>query len=212
MDDAAVAAKRGLPYRYPGWETALGWFHRPKRIERSGRYWLTPAALYRKLDAEFHFDCDPCPYPLPKGHNALTMDWGISNYVNPPFRKDDAIGGNGPTAVVRRAIAEQKLGKTSYRVAGVRVRHPVAGGGCRDTAIGACAVPRCRCWRQRTASGEQCVLRSYADGNDHQSVLHLPGMPSDQRSASFLSSSALRSMIRRAILICRSYAGPCPNR
>jgi hypothetical protein len=115
-DDAATAAKRGVSYRYPGWETALGWFHKPKRIERSGRYWLTPAALYRKLDAEFRFDCDPCPYPLSKEHNALTMDWGMSNYVNPPFRKDDAIGGNGPTAFVRKAIAEQKIGKTSVIV------------------------------------------------------------------------------------------------
>jgi hypothetical protein len=116
VDDAATAAKRGVSYRYPGWETALGWFHKSKRIQRSGRYWLTPAALYRKLDAEFAFDCDPCPYPIPKGHNALTMDWGMANYVNPPFRKDDVIGGNGATAFVRKAIAEQKRGKTSVIV------------------------------------------------------------------------------------------------
>jgi hypothetical protein len=113
VDDAAVAAKRGHSYRYPGWETALGWFHKPKQINRSGRYWLTPPAVYRRLDAEFHFDFDPCPYPLPKGRNALTMDWGQSNYVNPPFRKDDVVGGNGPTAFVRKAISEQAKGKTS---------------------------------------------------------------------------------------------------
>lgn len=23
--------------------------------------WKTPKAVYRKLDDEFHFDCDPCP-------------------------------------------------------------------------------------------------------------------------------------------------------
>ncbi len=109
-------ARRGDGYRYPGWETALGWFHKSKRIQRSGRYWLTPAPLYRKLDAEFHFDCDPCPYPLPPDHNALTMDWGKANFVNPPFRKDDVIGGRGPTAFVRKAIAEQAKGKTSVIV------------------------------------------------------------------------------------------------
>lgn len=116
VDDAAAAVRRMLPYRYPGWETALAWFHKPKRIQRSGRYWLTPPNLYRRLDAEFHFDCDPCPYPLPRDHNALTMEWGQSNYVNPPFRKDDVIGGKGPTAFVRKAIAEQKKGKSSVIV------------------------------------------------------------------------------------------------
>jgi hypothetical protein len=116
VEDAAVAAKRGQIYRYPGWETALGWVHKPKRIQRSGRYWLTPADLFRKLDAEFHFDYDPCPYPLPRDHNALTMEWGTSNYVNPPFSKDDVIGGNGATAFVRKAIAEQQKGKTSVIV------------------------------------------------------------------------------------------------
>src|SRR3984957_4113770 len=116
IDDAVPAAKRGQPSRYPGWETALGWFHKPKRINRSGRYWLTPPALYRRLDDEFKFEFDACPYPLPKGHNALAMDWGLSNYVNPPFRKDDVIHGNGPTAFVRKAIAEQAKGKTSVIV------------------------------------------------------------------------------------------------
>jgi hypothetical protein len=112
-DDAADAAERGQIYRYPGWETALDWFHKTGRIRRSGRYWLTPPDLYRKLDAEFGFDFDPCPYPLPRGFNSLNVDWGKSNYVNPPFRKEDVVGGRGPTAFVRKAIAEQQEGKTS---------------------------------------------------------------------------------------------------
>ena len=115
-DAAADAAKHGQIYRYPGWETALGWFHKTGRIRRSGRYWLTPPDLYRKLNAEFRFDYDPCPYPLPKGFNSLTQEWGKSNFVNPPFRKDDVIGGRGPTAFVRKAIAEQQEGKTSVLV------------------------------------------------------------------------------------------------
>ncbi len=118
VDDAAAAAKRGQMYRYPGCETALGWFHPTKRRggQRSGRYWLTPPALWRKLDAEFHFDHDPCPYPLPKGWNALIGEWGQSNYVNPPFRKEDAVGVSGITAFVRKAISEQQKGKTSVLV------------------------------------------------------------------------------------------------
>ena len=115
-DAAADAAKHGQIYRYPGWETALDWFHKTGRIRRSGRYWLTPPDLYRKLNAEFQFDCDPCPYPLPKGFNSLIQDWGKSNYVNPPFSKDDVVGGRGATAFVRKAIAEQQNGKTSVLV------------------------------------------------------------------------------------------------
>jgi hypothetical protein len=48
-------------------------------------YWLTPPNLYAELDAEFHFDFDPCPYPVPEGFDGLTCEWGKRNYVNPPF-------------------------------------------------------------------------------------------------------------------------------
>lgn len=66
-------------------------------------YWLTPPALYAELDEEFHFDFDPCPYPLPWDFSGLEESWGQSNYVNPPFK--------GPTAWVRKAIEEHKKGK-----------------------------------------------------------------------------------------------------
>jgi hypothetical protein len=112
-DHAAKAAKRGEIYRYPGWEAALSWFHMPGRIRRSGRYWLAPPDVYRRLDAEFDFDFDPCPYPLPKDFNSLNIEWGKRNYINPPFRKEDVKGGTGPTAFVRKAISEQQKGKTS---------------------------------------------------------------------------------------------------
>jgi hypothetical protein len=115
--DAADAAKRGRGYRFPGWETALGWFHQTRRSQqRPGRYWLTPPALYRQLDQEFHFDHDPCPNPLPKGFNSLIVDWGQRNYVNAPFRKGDMVGGSGVTAFVRKAIEQQRKGKLSVLV------------------------------------------------------------------------------------------------
>ena len=76
------------------------------------KYWLTPPELYVKLDKEFHFDFDPCPYPCVPGYDSLKLSWGNMNYCNPPFRKTD---GNihGPTAFVRKAIAEQKNGRAT---------------------------------------------------------------------------------------------------
>ena len=82
----------------------------------------TPVDLYEKLDKEFNFDFDPCPYPLPDGFDGLTVDWGQSNYVNPPFgsiSQDRTIKlpptlygkKRGITAWVKKAIAENKKGK-----------------------------------------------------------------------------------------------------
>lgn len=75
-------------------------------------YWLTPPDIYQELNKEFDFDFDPCPYPRPEDYNSLIIPWGRSNYVNPPFRKKDGVDGLGPTAFVRKAIEENKLGKT----------------------------------------------------------------------------------------------------
>ena len=47
--------------------------------------WKTPKALYQALDAEFHFDHDPCP-TIPK-INGLESEWGNVNFVNPPYGK-----------------------------------------------------------------------------------------------------------------------------
>jgi len=76
------------------------------------KYWLTPPEIYKQLNNEFYFDFDPCPYPFINGYNGLTVPWGKSNYVNPPFRKKDSPFG-GPTAFVRKAIEENKNGKNS---------------------------------------------------------------------------------------------------
>lgn len=80
--------------------------------EDGKHYWLTPPSLYAKLDAEFSFDFDPCPYPLPADFDGLTAEWGSSNYVNPPFGSIIHKGKKkGPTAWVRKAIAESRKGK-----------------------------------------------------------------------------------------------------
>lgn len=46
--------------------------------------WKTPKAFYIALDAEFGFDFDPCP-PNPK-YDGLSVDWGLVNFCNPPYR------------------------------------------------------------------------------------------------------------------------------
>ncbi|MDI6813981.1 MAG: DNA N-6-adenine-methyltransferase, partial [Desulfitobacteriaceae bacterium] len=65
----------------------------------------TPEALYRQLDAEFHFDFDPCPLP-PKGLREFDGlgEWGQSNFVNPPY--------NDKEKWIRKAIEQAKKGKT----------------------------------------------------------------------------------------------------
>ena len=80
-------------------------------------YWLTPPDLMAELDAEFQFDFDPCPFPLPEGFNGLAVDWGKSNYINPPFGSVMIDGRKkGPTAWARKAIEEAVKGKTCVMV------------------------------------------------------------------------------------------------
>lgn len=80
--------------------------------EDGKHYWLTPPELYESLNAEFRFDFDPCPYPLPDGFDGLTCEWGKRNYVNPPFGSIMHQGRKkGPTAWMRKAVEEWRKGK-----------------------------------------------------------------------------------------------------
>lgn len=82
-------------------------------------YWLTPPELLAELEAEFGaFDFDPCPYPKPADFDGLTCEWGERNWVNPPFGSimhqgpdDKKPKKKGPTAWMRKAIAEFQKGK-----------------------------------------------------------------------------------------------------
>jgi hypothetical protein len=47
--------------------------------------WATPKELYDNLDAEFNFDFDPCP--LNSDFDGLKIEWGKSNFVNPPYSR-----------------------------------------------------------------------------------------------------------------------------
>ena len=65
--------------------------------------WKTPKAVYQILDAEFNFDFDPCPVN-PK-FDGLNIEWGKSNYVNPPY-------GNEIGKWIKKGYEEQLKGKT----------------------------------------------------------------------------------------------------
>jgi hypothetical protein len=80
------------------------------------RYWITPPELYEKLNGKYRFNFDPAPYPRPAWFNGLWVDWGTSNYVNPPFRKKDGVGNLGPSAYVHKAIEERDKGNSSVLV------------------------------------------------------------------------------------------------
>jgi len=47
--------------------------------------WRTPSKVYEDLNSEFHFTFDPCP-PNPT-FNGLEVEWGTSNFVNPPYKQ-----------------------------------------------------------------------------------------------------------------------------
>lgn len=86
-------------------------FHAGNRSDGK-HYWLTPPSLMAGLQAEFDFDFDPCPCPKPDDFDGLTAPWGQRSYVNPPFGSINHHGKKkGPTAWVRKAIAETQLGK-----------------------------------------------------------------------------------------------------
>lgn len=66
----------------------------------------TPKSLYDELNAEFHFDYDPCSINPPHLRERDGLgDWGQRNYVNPPYSKK-AIW-------IKKAVDEQKKGKLS---------------------------------------------------------------------------------------------------
>ena len=73
-----------------------------RNLEHSDN-WATPKELYDKLNAEFKFDFDPCP--LRSDFDGLVIEWGKSNYINPPYSRQLK------EAFVIKAIEESKKGK-----------------------------------------------------------------------------------------------------
>lgn len=96
----------------------------PEFIDTSNRadkkhYWLMPPDKMKPLQDEFQFDFDPCPFPRPEGFDGLEVDWGKSNWVNPPFTgmaKEPGKRKIGPMAWARKALAEREKGNTSVLI------------------------------------------------------------------------------------------------
>ena len=64
----------------------------------SGDDWKTPDEFYKKLDAIYHFDFDPCPYQ--SDFDGLSIEWGQRNFINPPYSR------KLKEAFVRKAVKE----------------------------------------------------------------------------------------------------------
>lgn len=65
--------------------------------------WATPKDLYDKLNSEFNFDFDPCP--LNSDFDGLKLEWGKSNFINPPYSRELK------EKFVKKAIEEFRKGK-----------------------------------------------------------------------------------------------------
>ncbi len=51
----------------------------------ASQHWATPKELYEALDAEFHFNDDPCPL---HGEGGLERRWGSRTFMNPPYGRE----------------------------------------------------------------------------------------------------------------------------
>jgi len=64
-------------------------------------HWKTPDSVFKQLNDEFNFDFDPCP--LNAIFDGLTIPWGKSTFVNPPYSQLKAW--------CKKAYEESLLGK-----------------------------------------------------------------------------------------------------
>ena len=65
--------------------------------------WQTPKAVYDALNKEFCFDFDPCPHN--PTFDGLNIEWGQSNFVNPPY-------GREIPKWIKKGYEESQKGKT----------------------------------------------------------------------------------------------------
>jgi len=71
----------------------------------------TPKDFYESLNETYHFDFDPCPFKSDWDGLAL-LDWGKSNFVNPPFSKNKHF--------LKKAVEEMQKGNMSIFLLPIR--------------------------------------------------------------------------------------------
>lgn len=68
--------------------------------------WATPPFFYDKLNKQYNFDSDPCPFQHNLKHwDGLEIEWGKRNFINPPYSL------KLKELFVKKAIEESKKGK-----------------------------------------------------------------------------------------------------
>jgi site-specific DNA-methyltransferase (adenine-specific) len=68
--------------------------------------WGTPNNFYEKLNKEFDFDFDPCPFKHDLSlWDGLEIEWGERNFINPPYSR------MLKESFVKKAVDESKKGK-----------------------------------------------------------------------------------------------------
>ncbi len=68
--------------------------------------WATPDEFYNKLNEEFNFDFDPCPFQHDLTlWNGLEIEWRSRNYINPPYSRELK------EKFINKAVEESKKGK-----------------------------------------------------------------------------------------------------
>jgi phage N-6-adenine-methyltransferase len=68
--------------------------------------WKTPTEFYEKINMEFNFNFDPCPYSEGKPlFDGLSIEWKERNFINPPYSR------KLKESFVKKAIQESKKGK-----------------------------------------------------------------------------------------------------
>ena len=67
--------------------------------------WQTPSSFYDKLNQEFNFNFDPCPYNHVMSWNGLEIEWKERNFINPPYSR------LLKESFIRKALEESKKNK-----------------------------------------------------------------------------------------------------
>ena len=67
--------------------------------------YATPPEFYEILNKQFNFDFDPCPYSEDEVVDGLSVEWGSSNFINPPYSQ------KLKEAFVKKGIEEMKKAK-----------------------------------------------------------------------------------------------------